>query len=136
MSPDRIHALLLEVRQALLVLHKALLDRQRAEYEDRNGRVAPVALLELTLNNPEFAWLRPFSRLVVDIDAALAPKHAPIEGPIASRLLDSALRLVRPGEAVESRYVEMMSNDPDLILLHASVVQAIRDARAEGLDRA
>ena len=96
----------------------------------------PVALLELTLHSPAFTWLRPFSRLVVNIDAALAPKHAPIEGPIASRLFDSALRLVPPGEAVASRYVEVMSEDPDLILLHARVVQAVRDARTEGLGEA
>ncbi len=56
----------------LKVLHKALLEAGRAAYEAEHGPVAGgMPLLHLVVHDPAFAWLRPLSELMVDLDAML-----------------------------------------------------------------
>ena len=63
-----------EVRLRLLDLHKALLEDSRAAYELDRGRIPTNAtLLQLVINDPWFAWLRPLSETVVRIDVVLLP---------------------------------------------------------------
>jgi hypothetical protein len=60
------------VRMALLALHSSLLAYERARYERRHGRVdSPGQMLNLVMNDPWFAWLRPISALVVQADERL-----------------------------------------------------------------
>lgn len=60
------------LRMALLALHKTLLDHERLRYERANGRVeSPGQVLNLVMNDPWFAWLRPMSALVVQADERL-----------------------------------------------------------------
>ena len=63
-----------EVRLRLLDLHKALLEDSRTAYELDRGRIPTTAtLLQLVINDPWFAWLRPLSETVVRIDVMLLP---------------------------------------------------------------
>lgn len=55
-------------RDALLKLHKSLLDRERVIYEGLYGPVSAGHFLNLLLDDREFAWLRRFSSLIVEID--------------------------------------------------------------------
>ena len=55
-------------RNALLKLHKSLLDRERAIYEEINGPMNSGQFLTVLLEEPDFAWLRKFSTLIVEID--------------------------------------------------------------------
>ena len=50
--------LLSDLRQALLRLHKTLLDWERGGYERIHGRQSSHDLLEAVLNDPQFAWPR------------------------------------------------------------------------------
>ncbi len=84
-----------DVRHALLVLHKKLLEAERARYERTHGRVpGPGALLQLVLNDPWFAWLRPLSAFVVQVDERLEADE-PLLPAEARELLDQARTLVR-----------------------------------------
>jgi len=67
-------ALLKESRDALLRLHKSLLDHERRIYEEINGAKTPTEFLTLLLEDPSFAWLRKFSTLIVEIDEMFAQK--------------------------------------------------------------
>ncbi len=59
-------------RTALLALHKVLLDHERSRYESTRGRIeGPGQALNLVMNDPWFAWLRPISALVVQADEKL-----------------------------------------------------------------
>ena len=71
---------LTEVRSRLLDLHKAVIDAERLVYEKRHGRQAAGAFLEVLVNDPAFAWLRPWTALVVRMDDALdtAPGDADV----------------------------------------------------------
>jgi hypothetical protein len=58
-----------KLREALLHLHKALLDAQRIRYEREHGRIeSPAELLELVLEDPSFEWLRVLSALIARLD--------------------------------------------------------------------
>src|SRR5205823_10457460 len=65
---------------SLMRLHRLLLDRERALYEDRHGAIPTRELFSLVLNDEQFAWLRSLSTLiaqideVVDADEAVAPE--------------------------------------------------------------
>lgn len=58
--------------RALFRLHKALIDSERAQFERGAGPLSSGAFLQVLLGDESFAWLRPFSGLVVKIDEALA----------------------------------------------------------------
>lgn len=51
---------------------KALIDSERAHFERGAGPLCSAAFLQVLLRKESFAWLRPFSGLVVKIDEALA----------------------------------------------------------------
>jgi hypothetical protein len=71
---DSDRALLAELRKLLLELHKTLIDWQRTDYERVRGRLQTTQLLNVMFNDPEFAWLRSMSGLIVRIDEALEVK--------------------------------------------------------------
>lgn len=60
--------LLKEARLQLLRLHKNLIDVERQNYENKNGRVSHGQFLQILLNDENFSWLRTFSVLIVEID--------------------------------------------------------------------
>ena len=63
-----------DARNLLLKLHKNLLDHERAIWEGINGVVTPAQFLNVLLEDPDFAWLRKFSTLIVNIDEMFAQK--------------------------------------------------------------
>ena len=65
---DSDRALLVELRKLLLELHKTLIDWQRTDYERVRGRLQTSQLLNVMFNDPEFAWLRSMSGLIVRIE--------------------------------------------------------------------
>ena len=64
-------ARLTAVRHGLLELHKALLDAERERYERTHGKVTAGKMLQLAFQDPQFAWLRSMSELIVRIDELL-----------------------------------------------------------------
>ncbi|MBK7859965.1 MAG: hypothetical protein IPJ65_15345 [Archangiaceae bacterium] len=65
------------VRSEALGLHKRLIDAARMKYEARHGVVQPGEMLRLVAFDPEFSWLRPLTRLILDIDERLE-KETPV----------------------------------------------------------
>ncbi|MEJ7623173.1 MAG: hypothetical protein WKF34_04210 [Pyrinomonadaceae bacterium] len=57
-----------EIRNLLLKLHKLMLDGERSLHERKFGALNSTQFLNLLLEDDEFAWLRKFSKLIVDID--------------------------------------------------------------------
>ena len=120
---DADRALLVELRRLLLQLHKTLIDWQRADYERVRGRLQTTQLLNIMFNDPEFAWLRSMSGLIVRIDEALEvkPKKDPIEsGPLVA----AARELVAPeaGTPYAQRYHAALQELPDAVLAHRDLV--------------
>src|SRR6266481_4646649 len=79
-----------EVRQALLTLHKALVDSERISYESTVGAIqSPNHFLQLLTRDPWFAWLHPLSQLIVVMDEALDEKE-PLTAAGVESLADQA----------------------------------------------
>lgn len=58
-----------ELAIELRVLHKALMQAGRADYEAQHGPIGGAGqLLHLLVEDPAFAWLRPLSELMTDLD--------------------------------------------------------------------
>lgn len=60
--------LLKEARMQILRLHKDLIDIEREVFEMENGQLSSGRFLQVLLSNENFAWLRKFSMLIVEID--------------------------------------------------------------------
>ena len=117
----------------LLALHGALLQRERAAYEATHGPTAPAELLRLLLNDPQFAWLRPLSAIIAQIDEALDPREDPRETGRAARadaetLFRATERLLRSGDAgvFQTKYRDVLQQSPDVVMAHAAVVKLLR----------
>src|SRR2546429_3049692 len=85
------------VSRALLRLHKALLDDERVQFERVRGRIASSGeFLQLVLHDEWFAYLRPLSALVVQIDELLDTEEATKEE--ADALIAQARAMLKPAE--------------------------------------
>jgi hypothetical protein len=131
---DADRALLVELRRLLLQLHKTLIDWQRAEYEGQHGRLQTSQLLNILFNDPEFAWLRSMSGLIVRIDESLDTK-APRRGAVDERaeegtgpLVAAARDLIAPeaGSPYALRYYAALQELPDAVLAHRDLVTLLK----------
>jgi len=69
-------------RDLLLKLHKAMLDLERELYEGIHGQQTAGQFLNILLENDDFAWLRLFSGLIVEIDELFDQKDGIAEADI------------------------------------------------------
>src|SRR2546423_9954465 len=113
------------VSRALLRLHKALLDDERAQFERARGRVESGGeFLQLVLHDEWFAHLRPLSALVVQVDELLDAEAATKEE--AGALVAQARALLKPSETggeFERRYAAAVQRDPDVIFAQRDVLR-------------
>ena len=126
---DVARARMVDLRHALLKLHKALLDSERLTYERVHGRIAsPGAFFPLGVGDSGFEWLRRGSELVVQIDEMLDSEE-PATAIDATRVIEQARMLLKPSEdgaGFGKRYYEALQRDPDVVLAHAAVKKLLR----------
>src|ERR1700753_2295810 len=111
------------LRHALLRLHKALLEDERIRYESARGSVeSSGALLLLVLHDEWFAYLRPLSALVVQMDELLDADEATERE--AEALVALAKELLIFGEkdaGLGERYRAALQRAPEVVMAHAEV---------------
>jgi hypothetical protein len=116
------------LRDALLALHKALVDAERVSYEQTIGAIqSPNQFLKLLTTDPWFAWLHPLSELIVKLDEAQDEKK-PLTLADQDALLDQIRLLLVPsetGEGFSRHYYDAMQRDPDVVLAHAEVTKLL-----------
>jgi len=126
LEPEGIRQRVVELRQALLNLHKALIDSERVSYEKIVGEIkSPNHFLQLLTKDPWFAWLHPLSQLIVAMDEALDGKE-PLTVAGVDALMRELERLITPsesGEGFDRHYFEALQRDPDVVLAHAEVTK-------------
>lgn len=115
--------------QALLRLHKALLDDERVSYERVHGRIpSNGAFLQLVLGDAWFAWLRPLSQLMATIDE-LGEKGESPDGPDIATSIALIRTLLIPseeGEGFGKQYYDALQRAPEVVLAHAEVKALLR----------
>jgi hypothetical protein len=110
----------------LVSLHAALLESERHAYEETYGATKPAELLRLLLNDPYFAWLRPVSGIIAQIDEALEPR-ATTAAFDANMLFEAAQTLLRSGgsSAFQTKYRDALQKSPEVVMAHADVVKVL-----------
>jgi len=127
---DHAGAHLDNLSQALLRLHKALLDGERITYERVHGRIPTNgAFFQLVLGDPWFAWLRPLSQMIARLDELAEGKEAADQAEITA-LIASARTLLTPseeGDGFGRHYYDALQRDPEVGLTHAAVRGLLRE---------
>jgi hypothetical protein len=102
-------------RNALLKLHKSLLDHERAIYEGINGTVNAGQFLTILLEDPDFGWLRKFSTLIVEIDELFDQKDAITAEAIDAHIvkLRELISMKDEDETFRARYQAALQQDLD-----------------------
>jgi hypothetical protein len=126
---DADRRLLTDLRKVLLNLHKTLLDWERAAYERIHGRTTPGELLKVIMEDPQFAWLRPISELIVRIDETLEMEAPDVPSDVDA-LVSRARSVVAPDESgtpYAQRYRTALQEHPDAVFAHRDVTNVLKD---------
>lgn len=123
---------LVSLRDAVLQLHKALVESERVEYERTMGPIPSATdFLRLLATDPWFAWLSPLTRLLVGMDEALEAEE-PLTEQAIGRMIASAFALLvtdETGQGFGKQYFDALQRDPDVVMAHAEVAK-LRPKRA------
>ena len=120
-----------ELSRSLRTLHGALLDAILREHASLYGR-APDAFekLRLVREDPLFAWVKPLTAALVELDESLDadPEDAPGRVPDA---VDHVEKLVTGGNAdFSALYNHYLRTVPDVAVAHGLVRSELKVARA------
>lgn len=113
-----------QLSRTLLPLHRALIEAARSDYAFAYGPVdQPTVLLRLVSEHPFFAWLKPITSLIVDIDELVRRDFEIDEAMNIASRLDSMFG-PSPDPAFAERYVPILQRDVDVAIGHAEVRKA------------
>jgi hypothetical protein len=121
------------LRQALLRLHKTLLDAQRIRYEREHGRVESRGeLLELVLQDPSFEWLRVLSALIAGLDELSAVDDKDVSAELLA-VINRLRRLVRfeGNVGFTAPYREIIEAVPDALVAHVQLSRLLAELSDE-----
>jgi hypothetical protein len=99
----------------LLTLHKSLIDFEREIYERLHGKLNAGQFLNTLLEDENFAWLRKFSMLIVEIDEMFDLKDGVTDEMVVANLLKmrDLVAMSDPDEYFRSKYKFALQNSPD-----------------------
>lgn len=125
---------LVALREALLRIHKSLLDMERRSYEKEHGGVNAGELFRLVVDDPQFAWLHNISEFVVRIDENLASKEDVTEkdSHVAISLARKIFAPSESGDGFQKKYFDAIQKDPSVVMEHAELARLFHN---EPLDR-
>jgi len=109
--------------KALLPLHRALINAAREDYAFAYEPVTPTQLLGLLGDDPFFAWLKPVTAAIVDIDEMVRRDFDRAEADDILARIDRLFG-ARPEETFAGHYVPILQRDVDVAIGHAAVRQA------------
>jgi len=116
---------LVALREALLRLHKTLLEMERREYEREYGTVTAGELFRLVVDDPQFSWLHNISEFVVRIDETLTSQTAVTENDshVAISLARKIFAPSESGDGFQKKYFDAIQRDPSVVMEHAALVR-------------
>lgn len=114
---------------AMRVLHKALIENTRHEYERIHGTVKnPYTLFNLVAQDPLFAWLQPMTRLIVEIEDLVG---RPLPPPQESDVQESRKRidglLLSRGGSFSAQYLGLLQTSPEVAAEHGRFQAVLND---------
>lgn len=120
-----LRAALRDVWNQLLPLHRALIEASRAEFIASGGVVnGPGHLLQLLQEETHFAWLRPLTSLIVDIDSTARTDFDRAGFDALARRLEKFFGS-GAGEEFSRHYLPLIQRNVDVAIGHAAVRQLL-----------
>ena len=110
-------------RNTLLKLHKSMLDLEREMYEGIHGKLNAGEFLNLLLEDEDFAWLRQFSMLIVEIDEMFDLKTDLMAEMIDANLkkVGELVQMSEPDEYFRAKYQFALQRDANAAALHSQL---------------
>jgi hypothetical protein len=122
--------------RALRQLHSLLLQAEKVFHPP----TAALELLDRLVRDPAWAWLRPLSALIADIDHVLAQKQPPTEYDLAVAAAHARELLANDGDAQNAQFLEryrsLLQLNPELVSMHGELKGLLKTAPAESADEA
>jgi hypothetical protein len=124
-SPERaaMRQALRDVSKALLPLHRALIDAAKDDYAFGIAPVKPSQLLQLLGDDPFFAWLKPMTSLIVDIDEMTRIDFEAADVTAIAERIDHLFGS-KGDDAFARQYVPMLQRSVDIAAGHAALRKA------------
>jgi hypothetical protein len=122
------------LRQALLRLHKTLLEMERREYEKEHGGISAGELFRLVVDDPQFSWLHNLSEFVVRIDELLSSDTV-VTTEDASGNISLARKMFAPtetGDGFQKKYFDAIQKDPAVVMEHAELARLFMNEPGDG----
>jgi hypothetical protein len=114
-------------RNILLKLHKSMIDIEREMYEGLNGKITPTQFVNLLMEDDDFAWLRKFSTLIVEIDELFASKDG-----YSEELVDASMAKVKElaemseeDDYFRAKYQYALQHSPDAAGLQSELKRVL-----------
>jgi len=125
---------LVALREALLHIHKSLLEMERRAYEKEHGKVTAGELFRLVVDDPQFSWLHNISEFVVRIDEALASEEgvSDTDSHVAISLARKIFAPSEAGDGFQKKYFDAIQKDPAVVMEHAQLARLFHN---EPVDR-
>jgi hypothetical protein len=118
-----------DVSKALLPLHRALIEAAKEDYAFAVAPVKPSQLLQLLTDDPFFAWLKPVTALIVDIDEMARTDFEPADVVAIAGRIDALFGGKSDGD-FSAQYVPMLQRKVDIAIGHAALRKAAAQLRA------
>lgn len=124
---------LVALREALLRLHKSLLEMERRSYEKEHGKVTTGELFRLVVDDAQFSWLHNISEFVVRIDENLASEEGVSEtdSRVAISLARKIFAPTESGDGFQKKYFDAIQKDPAVVIEHAELARLFSNEPAD-----
>lgn len=136
-SPDdpsraELRAALREISKQLIPMHRTLIEAAR---EDYTASVAPVSgpnqMLQLLYDDPFFAWLKPITALIVDIDEMARKDFERADADAIAKRVEDMFG-ANPDAGFAAKYVPVLQRDIDVAIGHAAIRQLLGRLQNQG----
>ena len=131
-SPERaaLRSALRDVSRALIPLHRQLIEYAKAEFARAVGPVArPAELLQMLTDDPFFAWLKPVTALIVDIDEMVRTDFEPEAALGIGDRVQSLFTRGDPASPFSQRYLPALQGNVEVAIAHADLRNAFEPLR-------
>jgi len=115
----RLREALREISRTLIPLHRRLIELAKSDYAfGYDADATPSQLIELLQSDPFFAWLKPLTSIIVDIDEMA---RTDFQGAEALAIKERLERLF-----AERQYIEMLQREVDVATGHAALRRSLQ----------
>jgi hypothetical protein len=115
----------MDLRAALIALHRALLEEERRAYEKTHGRQTGAEFLQTLISDPAFAWLGPLTTLIVRLDELDDEENPEAERSAPSKAARALL--VEQESEFRSRCAELVQRSPDVAFAYAAARRTVQE---------